>query len=371
MVEVDVLRDRVPEMVTALAALVESESPSSDPAAAAACLDVARSLAKDLLGDAGEPVDVDGRSHLRWRFGSTTKVVLLGHLDTVWPVGTLADWPFGIDGDRATGPGCFDMKGGVTQLMFAMSSLDDLDGIAVVLTSDEELGSPTSRELIAQTVAGVDAVLVLEPSAGGSLKTERKGVSTYRVDISGRAAHAGLEPEKGINAAIELSHQVIAISGSARPQLGTTVTPSVVTAGTTSNTVPGTASIAVDVRARTVAEQERVHEELRSLRPFLEGANVVAKRVATTTPLEKGSSTGLFSLAQQVADKIGLEPLGERSVGGGSDGNFTAGLGIPTLDGLGAVGGEAHAEGEWISLAAMPERSALVAGLIEELTART
>ena len=371
MAEVDVLHDRLPEMVTALEALVESESPSSDPVATAECLGVARSLATDLLGDQGERIDVDGRSHLRWRFGSTTKVVLLGHLDTVWPVGTLAEWPFAVDGDRATGPGCFDMKGGVIQLLFALASLDDHDGTAIVLTSDEELGSPTSRELIAETAAGVDAVLVLEPSASGSLKTERKGVSTYRVDISGRAAHAGLEPENGINAAIELSHQVIFISQLARPDLGTTVTPSVVTAGTTSNTVPGKATIAIDVRARTIAEQERVHEDLCSLRPVLEGANVSVERIATTTPPEKETSATLFAVAQQVAEEIGIDPLTERSVGGGSDGNFTAGLGIPTLDGLGAVGGNAHAEGEWISLSAMPERAALVAGLVERLTART
>jgi glutamate carboxypeptidase len=187
------------------------------------------------------------------------------------------------------------------------------------------------------------------------------------MDIIGRAAHAGLEPEKGINAALELAHRVIAINEIARPEEGTTVTPSVVKAGTVSNTVPGKASVAVDVRALTLAELERVDSELRAQTPTLQGASISVERVASTTPLERTSSADLYALAQRVAIDIGLEPLTERAVGGGSDGNFTAGLGIPTLDGLGAVGDGAHAEGEWISVAAMPERAALVAGLVKSL----
>lgn len=364
------LRARVPEMIDALSILVEAESPSSDPAAGAACADVARKLAKAVLGEEGEQVHVDGRTHLRWRFGSATKVVLLGHLDTVWPLGTLDRWPLRVDGDIATGPGCFDMKGGVVQALFALQSLDSLDGIGIVLTTDEELGSPTSRDLIAEAVSGAKAVLVAEPSAAGSLKTSRKGVSAYRVEITGRAAHAGLEPEKGINAAIELAHQVIEISALARPDVGTTVTPSVIAAGSTSNTVPGAARLDVDVRAFTGSEQERVDASLRSLTPRLEGAEISVARLATTSPLERTSSVELYSIAQRVASDLGLPPLTEAAVGGGSDGNFTAGLGIPTLDGLGAVGDNAHAEGEWISVPAMPERAALVAGLIEELRTR-
>lgn len=367
MSRLEMLQQRVADMVDALDQLVAAESPSSDVAATAACADVARSLAQDLLGAEAETIEVDGRTHLRWRFGSPTKVVLLGHLDTVWPIGTTARWPFEVEGDKGTGPGCFDMKGGVVQLLFAVAALGERDGIAILLTTDEELGSPTSRDLIAETVQGVDAALVLEPSASGSLKTQRKGVSTYRLDVSGRAAHAGLEPEKGLNAALELAHQVIAISDLARPDIGTTVTPSVLSAGTTSNTVPGSATAAVDVRALTIAEQQRVDVGLNELETVIEGASLNLHRLTSTAPLERSSSEELYARAQQIASEIGLDPLSEKAVGGGSDGNFTASLGIRTLDGLGSVGGNAHAEGEWISISAMPERAALVSGLVAAL----
>ncbi|HWC14236.1 MAG TPA: M20 family metallopeptidase [Actinomycetota bacterium] len=361
------LRQRTPEMVDALATLVAVESPSSDLVATAECARVARSLAVDLLGSDGELLQVEGRSHLRWRFGSATKVVLLGHLDTVWATGTTAVWPFEVNEDNATGPGCFDMKGGVVQLLFATAALDDLDGVVILLTTDEELGSPSSRDLIAESVADAEAVLVLEPSASGSLKTQRKGVSTYRVEVTGRAAHAGLDPENGINAALEIAHQVVAISELAAPEIGTTVTPSVLTGGTTTNTVPSKASVAVDARAFTAAEQERVDAGLRSLEPTIAGAKLTVERVTTTAPLERTSSQALYARAQEVAADIGIGALTEKAVGGGSDGNFTAGLGIPTLDGLGPVGGNAHAEGEWISISAMPERAALVSGLLSAL----
>jgi len=285
----------------------------------------------------------------------------------VWSLGTIDRWPFQVDGSKATGPGCFDMKAGAVQLLFALGALDDLDGVGIVLTTDEEIGSPTARGVIEETVAGAEAVLVLEPSADGALKTQRKGVSYYRVEITGRAAHAGLDPEKGINAAIEAAHQILKIGELADPETGTTVTPSVVTAGSTSNTVPGRARVDVDVRALTVAEQERVHEGMGSLTPVLQGAEVVATRHAGVAPLEHAMSADLFELARKVADELDLPAPTEAVVGGGSDGNFTASLGIPTLDGLGPVGDGAHAEGEWVSIDAMPERAALVAGLVQRL----
>ena len=354
-------------MVDALQALVGAESPSSDPDACAACAAVADKIAVEVLGEGAEYVTVGSNTHLRWRFGSPTGVALIGHLDTVWPVGTLERWPFLVDGDRATGPGCFDMKAGAVQLLFALGVLDDLDGVAVVLTTDEEVGSPTARGVIEETVTGADAVLVLEPSAAGALKTQRKGVSRYRVEIVGRAAHAGLDPEKGINAAVELAHQILRIGELADPGTGTTVTPSVVTAGTTSNTVPGRALLDVDVRALTLAEQERVHRGMTSLSPVVSGAEVQAERTASVAPLEHAMSVDLYKLAQEVASEIGLQPPEEAIVGGGSDGNFTASLGIQTLDGLGPVGDGAHAEGEWVSIRAMSERAALVAGLVARL----
>ena len=361
------LQGRRVEMVDALQALVEAESPSSDAAACTACAVVADKIGVDLLGESAEHVLVGGNTHLRWRFGSATKVVLIGHLDTVWPLGTIDRWPFSVDGDKATGPGSFDMKAGVVQGLFALSAVDDLDGVAVLLTTDEEIGSPTARPVIEELVGGAEAVLVLEPSAGGALKTQRKGVAYYRVEITGRAAHAGLDPEKGINAAVEAAHQILKIGELADPNAETTVTPSVVTAGSTSNTVPGRARVDVDVRALTVAELERVHEGMSSLTPVLPGAEVLAGRHAGVTPLEHAMSADLYAIAKEVAGEIGLPVPDEATVGGGSDGNFTAGLGIPTLDGLGPVGDGAHAEGEWVSIEAMPERAALVAGLVQRL----
>jgi len=205
------------DVIDTLAPLVECESPSEDLAATAACARLCGEIGSRALGRAPEEVVIDGRAHLRWRFGSRPRVVLIGHLDTVWPLGTLRRWPFEVDGDRATGPGVFDMKAGVVQLFIALSGLDDLDGVSVVLTTDEELGSRTSRALIEESVHGAAAALILEPSAHGALKTARKGVSCYRLSVEGRAAHAGLEPERGVNATIELAHQVLAAAALAHP----------------------------------------------------------------------------------------------------------------------------------------------------------
>ncbi len=361
------LRGRVPEMLDALERLVEVESPSSDPAATKACTEVADRLVTDLLGERAEQIESDGSTHLRWRFGDRTDILLIGHLDTVWPLGTLASWPFAVENDIATGPGCFDMKGGCVQLFYALDALDDPTGVTVVLTTDEELGSPSSRGLIEETARGAKAALVLEPSAQGALKTERKGAAGYRLDVKGRAAHAGLDPEKGVNAAIELAHQVLAIADLARPELGTTVSPNVMAAGTATNTIPGAASLKIDVRATTVEEQERVDAALRALTPVTTGTSLLIERMAGAPPMPHSAAAELFALAQKLAAEMDLPPLEEKSVGGGSDGNFIAGMGVPTLDGLGAVGDGAHAEGEHIQVSAMPERAALVAALVDEL----
>lgn len=364
------LRVRVPEMLEHLRALVDIESPSSDTTATNACADAADDIGHEILGARAERVEADGRTHLRWTFGSTREVVLVGHLDTVWPLGTLAVWPFEVRGDEATGPGCFDMKAGVVQLFHALKCLDDLDGIAVVLTTDEEIGSPSSRALIEETAKGARAALVLEPSAEGAIKTERKGASAYVLDIRGRAAHAGLEPEKGINAAIEAAHQVLAIAQLANPQLATTVSPNVVISGTATNTIPAAATVRIDVRVKAVAEQERVDTALRGLTPVLPGATVAIELVGSTPPMPRSATAELFDLARKVGGTLGLPPLEEASVGGGSDGNHIASIGVPVLDGLGAVGGAAHAEGEYVEIARMPERAALVAALVNEVRKR-
>jgi glutamate carboxypeptidase len=259
------------------------------------------------------------------------------------------------------------MKGGIVQLFAALESLPGLDGVVVLLTADEEIGSLSSEALIVETANLVDAVLVLEPSANGALKTARKGVGMFDVSIAGKAAHAGLEPEAGVNATIELAHQVLAAEALADRRLGTTVTPTVARSGTTVNTVPAGATLSVDVRAATSAEMHRVSDALSALPPVLTGATVTTTRRSVRMPLEPTMSDRLFALAQQLAPGVGIADLTGVAVGGGSDGNITAGLGRPTLDGLGAVGGNAHAEGEWLSLSAMRPRIELVAALVARL----
>ena len=229
--------------------LVEVESPSSDLDAVAVSAGAVARAGERLLGVRPEHIVVDGVVHLRWRFGAgPTRVLLLGHHDTVWPTGTLAVHPCDVVDGVLRGPGCFDMKAGVVMAFHAVASLAERDGVTILVTGDEEIGSPTSRALIESEASGAVAALVLEASAdGGALKTARKGTSLYEVEVVGRAAHAGLEPEKGVNATIELAHQVHRVAALADEAAGTTVTPTAVTAGTTSNTVPAAGRFAVDV----------------------------------------------------------------------------------------------------------------------------
>jgi glutamate carboxypeptidase len=247
-----------------------------------------------------------------------------------------------------------------------------VDGVTILVTGDEELGSPSSRGLIEDDASGCVAALVLEASGpGGALKTERKGVSLYEVAITGRAAHAGLEPEKGINAAVELAHQLLAVAGLADAAQGTTVTPSVANAGTTTNTVPAAARFSVDVRVTSAAEQQRVDAAMRARQPVLPGAAVDVRGGPNRPPLEAGASAALFERAVELAAELGLPAISGVAVGGASDGNFTAGAGVPTLDGLGAVGGGAHADSEHVLVAELPGRTALVAALTADLLARS
>ncbi|MDY7088197.1 MAG: M20/M25/M40 family metallo-hydrolase [Actinomycetota bacterium] len=357
------------EMLADLRELVICESPSDDRAAVARSAEVVARVGRRRLGAEPERIVLDGRTHLRWRFGGgPARVLLLGHHDTVWPIGTLSHTPYEVTGGTVRGPGCFDMKAGVVQAFHALAALPDRSGVTVLITGDEELGSPTSRELIEKEAAGCAAALVLEASAdGGALKTERKGVSLYRVRVAGRASHAGLEPEAGINSTVELAHQVLAVQALGDPALGTTVVPTRTTAGTTTNTVPAAGEFAVDVRCRTSAEQLRVDAALSKLTPVLPGACLSVEGGPNRPPLEAASSGTLFALAVGLAEQLGLPPLTRASVGGASDGNFTAGAGTPTLDGLGAVGGGAHAADEHVLAAEMPGRAALVSALIREV----
>ncbi|SFW79606.1 M20 family metallopeptidase [Amycolatopsis australiensis] len=355
-------------MIDDIETLVRCESPSADHAAVARSAEAVAGIGRRLLGAEPERIVVDGCTHLRWRFGDgPPRLLLLGHHDTVWPLGSLRTHPFEVRDGVLRGPGCFDMKAGVVMALHAAAALPDRDGLAILVTGDEEIGSPSSRTLIEEEAKTCDAVFVLEAAAGGgALKTRRKGVSLYRIQIEGRAAHAGLEPEKGVNAGIELAHQILAVAALADPARGTTVVPAAASAGTTTNTVPAAASVAVDVRVWDAAEQRRVDEAVRGLRPHLPGAKIRVDGGINRPPLDAQASSELFALANELA----AGTLTEAAVGGASDGNFTAGLGIPTLDGLGAAGGGAHADDEHVLVAELPRRTALLAALAETVLAR-
>jgi glutamate carboxypeptidase len=362
---------RLPEILDDVAEVVTCESPSSDLAATAAGADVVAGVGRRLLGAEPERVILDGRTHLRWRTGTgQPRVMLLGHQDTVWPVGSLRTHPLSLSGGVLRGPGCFDMKTGLVMALHAVAALGVPDGLAILVTSDEEVGSPSSRGLIEADAAGCLAALVLEGAAdGGAIKTERKGTSMYHVRVGGKAAHAGLEPEKGVNATVELAHQVLAVSALSDPGRGTTVTPTVATAGTTMNTVPAAGEFAVDVRMWDTEEQQRVDGAMRSLLPAIRDAALEVDGGPNRPPLPAAASGALFERACLLAGRLGLPPLARAAVGGASDGNFTAGVGTPTLDGLGAVGGGAHADHEHVLIDQVPGRTALLAALIGDLLA--
>ncbi|MET9365741.1 M20 family metallopeptidase [Streptomyces sp. NPDC006632] len=359
-------------MLGDLETLVTCESYSADLAAVARSAQVVAGLGARLLGARPQTLVHDGVTHLRWSFG-TPRVLLLGHHDTVWPMGSLATRPFSVHRGVARGPGVFDMKAGLVQMFHALALLPSLDGICVLVTGDEEVGSDTSRELIEETARACRAALVLEASAaGGALKTVRKGVSHYQLTVHGRAAHAGLEPEKGVNAATELAHHLLALEDmsatvASRTGPGTTITPTVISAGTTTNTVPARADLSVDVRVPTPAAQRTVDELMRALAPRHPGARLVVDGGPNRPPLDAESSRDLFALARDVAARSGLGVLGEAAVGGASDGNYTAGAGCPTLDGLGAVGDGAHADHEHVMTDAMAPRTQFLADLVGAL----
>ncbi|MGW0086590.1 M20 family metallopeptidase [Streptomyces sp. NPDC003393] len=361
----------VRELLADIETLVRCESPSSDHQAVARSADAVTELGRRLLGAEPDRVVVDGATHLRWRFGEAPRVLLLGHHDTVWPAGSLKTHPYSVRDGVLRGPGCFDMKAGIVMALHAAAAAKSRAGLSILITGDEEIGSPSSRSLIEEEARGCDAVFVLEASAdGGALKCRRKGVSLYRIDVDGRAAHAGLESEKGVNAGVELAHQILAVAGLADVERGTTVVPTVLSAGTTANTVPATASVAVDVRVWDAAEQQRVDRAMRDLRPVLADARIRVSGGVNRPPLQADASSPLFDLATSLAAKLGLGPLTAAAVGGASDGNYTAGMGIPTLDGLGAVGGGAHADDEHVIVAELPRRTALLTALIDAVQVR-
>jgi glutamate carboxypeptidase len=331
----------------------------------------------DRLRSAGGSVEVvpndRGGDHLLARFPGPAErrpALVLGHFDTVWPHGTLAKMPFRVEDGRAYGPGTYDMKAGLTIFLTLMEYR--LSGptrpVRALFTSDEEIGSPTSRGLIEDLARQCAYALVLEPPlADGSLKTARKGVGRFRLEVQGRAAHAGVAPQEGRNAIVELAHQILRIQELQDLQAGTTLNVGVIQGGTTSNVVPAAAFADIDVRAAALAEAERVERALRSLEPVTPGTRMSVSGSFGRPPMERSPAiAALFDHARGIGRALGLE-LTEGSTGGGSDGNFTAALGVPTLDGLGVRGGGAHADDEHILIDSLTERAALLDALLREL----
>ncbi|GAA2000727.1 M20 family metallopeptidase [Catenulispora subtropica] len=357
-------------LVARLRELVELETPPGSAAHLTAGADLLTAWGTRALGREPRRVVVDGLPHLLWR-AADQRVLLLGHFDTVWPAGTLRDWPFRVSGTVATGPGVCDMKSGIVQMLAALAEVPDPSRVGLLLTCDEESGSPTSRPLIEREARRSGAVLVGEPSdPDGALKVARKGGSAYRLTVHGRAAHAGVEPHRGVNAGVELAHQVLAVRRFADDALQTTVTPTALSAGTTSNTVPESATLAIDVRAWSTAELERVDRLIRALPARLDGARLTLDGGFNRHPLPIESSRELFALAQDAASDLGMAPLAGAWAPGASDANFTAAVGAATLDGLGGVGGGSHARSEYVDVSSMAPRARLLAGLVERLTHR-
>ncbi len=359
------------EMIGDLRRLVEIESPSRDVDALRASAAELAAIMRERLGSEPSIVDSPNGPHVWWSGGGQPKVLLVGHHDTVFPLGALKARPFTVNDGRATGPGVFDMKGGIVQAVHGVAGLADRSGVEILITADEEIGSGCSRELIVERALACGTVLVFEPSAdGGAFKTARKGTGTFEVLVRGRAAHAGLEPEKGINSLVEASHQVLRISEFGDAERGTTVTPTVSSSGTADNVVPAEARVLVDCRVAEIPEGHRVEKLFAELSPVLPGAEIEVRGGINRPPMPSSTSVELLPLAQDAAREAGLGEVAGVGVGGGSDGNFTAAAGVPTLDGLGAVGGGAHADHEWIDMTAMPARARLVTGLLTRLLAR-
>jgi len=348
-----------------LHALVDVESPSHEEASIEASAAAVAALIERRLGASPELVPSAAGPHVHWRGPGEPRVLLVGHHDTVFPLGALAVRPFTVVDGRATGPGVFDMKGGIVLGVHAIAALDDRSGIELLVTCDEEVGSGASRALIEERATACGAVLVLEPAAdGGAAKIGRKGTGGFEVIVRGRAAHAGLEPEKGVNALVEAAHQVLAIDQLGRAEHGTTVTPTVAHAGTADNVVPAEARVRVDVRVTELVEAERVTAAMAALAPVDPAATLEVHGGLNRPPMPESATAELFALARNVAGGIGVPVLAGVAVGGGSDGNFTAALGVPTLDGLGVSGGGAHAEHEWADTTTMVDRTHLLSALI-------
>jgi glutamate carboxypeptidase len=372
------VQSRQPEIIALLRAFVECESPSDDPAA------VNRFV--ELVADTISPF-ASMKTHSGGSFGKhlvaeiklpgkekTGQILALGHSDTVWPLGTLRTMPFREAGGRLWGPGVLDMKAGIAFFIFAARALRELDipvpsKVLLQLNADEEVGSESSRALTEKNAAASKAVLVLEPGTGlaGKLKTARKGVGDFTVTVRGKASHAGVDFEAGASAVVELARQIARISEFTQIERGVTVNPGVIVGGTRSNVVAAEAHAEVDIRVLRLKDAPGLEKRFRSLKPFDKRCTIGVEGGLNRPPMERSAGiVRLFRTAQKLARELSVE-LEESLTGGGSDGNFTAALGIPTLDGLGGVGEGAHAANESILVARIADRTALLAKLLAAL----
>src|SRR5215469_1941254 len=363
------------QMVDTIRRLVELESPSDNKHAVDRCSAFVAEEFAALGGRAEFHRTADHGNHLQVDFPGETQqkpVLLLGHYDTVYPLGTLATMPCRAGNGRLWGPGVLDMKSGIALMLYALGGLQAWHGklprpVTVFLVSDEEVGSESSRAITEALAKQSAAVLVLEPSYGpkGAVKTARKGVGEYSLKVTGVASHSGLDFEKGQSAILELSRQIIAISKMVALKRGLTLNVGLISGGTRVNVVPAEASATLDVRVARMKDGAAIDKQLRALRPFNKRCKLSVTGGVNRPPMERTPGVaGLYHKATDLARELGWK-LGEAAVGGGSDGNFTAGLGIPTLDGLGGVGDGAHATHESIVISELPRRAALLAGLIE------
>jgi len=365
------LREREAAMVELLRTLVDIDSPSGDAERVAAVQTVVeREL--QARGASVERVSAAGvADHLVARFpGSGPRVLILAHADTVWPADETQRRPFQIASDRYTGPGVFDMKAGIVQALTAVAALQERHAsppvrVTMAVTSDEESGSVTSRPLVERLAREHDVVLVVEPATGTKLKTARKGIGMYELQVEGRAAHAGLDPEQGRSAVLELAHQVIALHALTDFAQGTTVCVGIASGGSGRNVVPAAARATIDLRVVSAAAAADIDARIKQRTPVTPDTTVRVTGGINRPPMERTAVTAaLYARAERCAEQLGLE-LGEVLSGGGSDGNFTAAIGVPTLDGLGAVGGGAHALDEHVLKGTLAERSALLVTLLE------
>jgi glutamate carboxypeptidase len=370
------------EIVNTILELVEIESPSDNkPAVDRIAAFLARKF--EALGgrtqlhrsnDFGDSLQIDFASSSHSELANRKPVLLLGHYDTVYPLGTLANMPCKIENGHLLGPGVLDMKSGIALIFHAIEALQAWHGalprpITVFLVSDEEVGSHSSRKITEALAKESAGVLVLEPAAGlrGAVKTARKGVGEYKLRVKGIAAHAGLDPGKGHSAILELARQLSVIAKLNNLRQGVSVNPGVIQGGTRSNVIAAEASAVIDVRIKSAKQAPGIDRKLRSLKPFDKHCKLEITGNINRLPMERTPGVAaLYKKAQQISQHVGWK-LDEAAVGGGSDGNFTAGMGIPTLDGMGGVGDGAHAVHEFIVISELPRRALLLAGMIESV----